>query len=83
MPSTKKIAMRLVPSVMAVVIAAGCTSPEGRYEPGEKPTSPPPMRAPNIERPPKPSPDHTWIDGYWQWSESSQEWQWVRGRWAR
>lgn len=43
---------------------------------------PPPAERAEV-RPPKPSPDHFWMQGHWVWRESDGVYYWAEGGWER
>ena len=42
---------------------------------------PPPRRAPHTHRPPRPSYEHIWTDGYWAWY--GDRYVWINGCWRQ
>ncbi|WP_097460436.1 YXWGXW repeat-containing protein [Mangrovitalea sediminis] len=72
-------------SILGAVLAlsltglSGCTIGPAYPYPGYVTVAPPPARI--VVRPPQPSIEFVWIDGYW--SRQYNNWVWHDGHWAR
>ena len=36
-----------------------------------------------VQKPPRPSNDHVWIDGEWTWNDKTSTYEWERGGWTK
>ncbi len=67
----------LVPFALAL---AACVATEPPLEPrGVSVGSPPPAPRLEAQRPPQPSGDAVWIEGYWHWT--GMQYAWIPGHW--